>query len=108
MSCAAKLFQPLAEVIGFAVVANRSQRVDLGRTQSVQVVDDRSSRSRAPPLVHHLVRGTPGFQARLRQSRIDFEVFVEEEVTKDGDATIRKSLQQFLEALRSHAGSRYW
>ncbi len=37
----------------------------------------------------------PGFETHFRQSRIDIEVLIEEEVTNHGDAALAEASQQF-------------
>ncbi len=91
--------QALPQFVGFAVIARRSQGVQRAGAECGEIIHDGPGRTGTPADGDHLVRAFAGFDARLGDPGVDFEIFVEKEIAEDGNSPRRKAGQQFFESL---------
>ncbi len=72
------------------------------KAQRGKIVEDGSSPARLGADVDHVVHGQAGFKGNFLLRRIDFQVAVEAEIAKDGDAQAGEMLDDGFETSAVH------
>src|SRR6266699_3895016 len=100
-------FQGAAQFKAFAILPDETDGIDGSDSQRGKVVEDGSSSARLGADIDHVVHGQAGFKGNFLLGRIDFQVAVEAEIAKDGDAQAGVVLDDGFEARAVHQREKY-